>query len=75
MGTYLLRVNQTAYGCEQDRRAQPSDDVNERRDFWPQHFGLKSVPQLAYPVANFRIVKMLGVDLSATVFARRSARQ
>jgi hypothetical protein len=35
-----LRVNLTAYGCEQERRAQPSDDVNERRDFQPQHLGL-----------------------------------
>jgi hypothetical protein len=43
---YLLRANLTAYGYEQDRRAQPSDDVNERRDFQAQHFGLRSAAQL-----------------------------
>jgi hypothetical protein len=43
---FLLRVSLTAYGCEQDRRARPSDDVNEPRDFEPQHFGLNAGPLL-----------------------------
>jgi hypothetical protein len=44
---YLLRVNLTEYGCKQDCRAQPSDDVNERRDFQPQHFEIEIQAQLA----------------------------
>jgi hypothetical protein len=34
---FLLRANLAEYGCEQDRHAHPSDDVNERIDFQPQH--------------------------------------
>jgi hypothetical protein len=33
----LLRVNLAEYGCEQDRRAHPPDDVNERIYFQLQH--------------------------------------
>jgi len=43
---FSLQVYLPTYCCEQDRRAHPSNDVNEPSDFKLKHFGLRSGPTL-----------------------------